>query len=117
VSVAPVRPFAAGLRGVAIVAPASARAADLRARARTEVAYASGWALLDAAVEQKRADAAFVLADHADHDGLISLVAACGAARVHVTRGDARAFAHLLRKRGVDARALDLPPIDERGAS
>jgi hypothetical protein len=44
-------------------------------------------------------------------------VAACGATRVHVTRGDARAFAHILRERGVDASALDLPPIDERGAS
>jgi putative mRNA 3-end processing factor len=117
VAMGPARAFSAGLRGVAVVAPASARAADLRAHARAEVAYASGWALLDAAVEQKRADAAFAMADLADHDGLVALVAACGAARVHVTRGDARAFAHLLRQRGVEAAALDLPPIDERGAS
>jgi putative mRNA 3-end processing factor len=111
--------FATGTarRGVAVVAPPAVRATELRSRAKTEVAYASGWALLDAAVEQKRADAAFGLADHADHDGLVALVQACGATRVHVTRGDARAFAHTLRARGIDADAIELGPIDDRGAS
>jgi putative mRNA 3-end processing factor len=107
----------AGARGRVIVASAGARATDLRARGRIEVAYASGWALLDAAVEQKRADAAFVLADQADHDGLTALVRATEARRVIATRGDARAFAHRLQKSGVDARALELGPIDPRGST
>lgn len=117
VPIGPVGAFAPGLRGAAVVVPSGARATELRSRAKTEVAYASGWALLDAAIEQKRADAAFGLADHADHDGLVALVHACGATRVHVTRGDARAFARVLRAGGVASHALDLAPIDDRGAS
>jgi putative mRNA 3-end processing factor len=120
VAIGPLVPYGAGMRDVAVVAAASARAADLRpsgGRKRAEIAYASGWALLDAAVEQKRADAAFAVADHADHDGLVALVQSCGARVVHVSRGDARAFAHMLRGTGVQADAIELAPIDERGAS
>jgi putative mRNA 3-end processing factor len=108
----------AGARGRAVVAPAAARASDVKVRGHAEVAYASPWALLDAAVEQKRADAAFVLSDQADHRALVGLVRASGARRVIATRGDARAFAHRLAKAGgVDASALELGAIDERGAS
>jgi putative mRNA 3-end processing factor len=112
-----VREHIPGTRGTVVVAPASARATEVRGRGRTAVAYASGWALLDAAVEQRRADGAFAVADQADHDALFELVRASGARRVIATRGDARAFAHLLRGRGIDADALELSPIDERGAS
>jgi putative mRNA 3-end processing factor len=101
----------------AIVAAPSTRAAELRVRGKSAVAYASGWALLDAAVEQKRADAAFVLPDQADFDGVVTMVRATGARRVFATRGDARPFAHLLRGVGLDARALDLPAIDDRATS
>jgi hypothetical protein len=34
-----------------------------------------------------------------------------------VSRGDARAFAHLLRGAGTHAQAIELAAIDERGAS
>ena len=108
----------AGARGRVIVAPAAARASDVEVRGRVEVAYVSPWALLDAAVEQKRADAAFVLADQADHRALVGLVRASGARRVVATRGDARELAHLLaRAGGVEATAIELGAIDERGAS
>jgi putative mRNA 3-end processing factor len=111
-------PHEAGARGRVVVAPAAARASEVKVRGRAEVAYASPWALLDAAVEQKRADAAFVLADQADHRALVALVRASGARRVIATRGDARAFAHrLARAGGVEASALELGAIDERSAS
>lgn len=113
----PLAPHEPGARGRVVVASAAARASEVRARGRVEVAYASAWALLDASVEQKRADAAFVLADQADFDGLAALVRSTGARRVVTTRGDASALAHLLHARGVRAEALDLAPIDERGAS
>jgi putative mRNA 3-end processing factor len=122
VAIGSIAPHRAGVREAAVVVSAGARAADFRTggaggRKRTEVAYASGWAMLDAAVEQKRADAAFVLADQADHDSLRAWIQSSGAGAVHVSRGDARAFAHLLRSAGHDADAIELPPIDERGAS
>jgi putative mRNA 3-end processing factor len=117
VAIGPVRAHEPRQRGAVVLAAPGARANQLRGRGRVEVAYASGWALLDAAVEQKRADAAFVYADHADHDELVALVRGSGARRVRTTRGDARTFAHLLRGMGIEAEAIELPPIDERGAS
>jgi Cft2 family RNA processing exonuclease len=112
-AVGPVR--AAGTaRDAVTLAAAGART---KTKGRSAIAYASGWALLDAAVEQKRADAAFALADQADFDALLGLVQATGATRIHVTRGEARAFARVLQARGLDARAIDLPAIDDRGAS
>jgi putative mRNA 3-end processing factor len=122
VAIGPLVPCEPGVRDVAIVASAGEKAAhltDMRGRGRkgVEVAYASGWALLDAAVEQRRADVAFALADHADHDALLALTRACGTDDLHVSRGDARVFARLLRGGGANAEAIELPPIDERGTS
>jgi putative mRNA 3-end processing factor len=114
--VGPVRaPAAKRAPDAVYLTPPSARAGTLRGR--SAVAYASGWASLDAAVDQKRADAAFTLADHADGDALVGLVAASGAKRVHVTRGDALAFARVLQARGQPAEPIDLPAIDDRNAS
>jgi putative mRNA 3-end processing factor len=113
----PLAAHEAGGRGRVVVVQPSTRLPELRTRGRVEVAYASAWARLDAAVERKRADAAFVLADQADYDGLVRLVHGTGAKRVVTTRGDARAFAHLLRMQGREADALELAPIDERGVS
>jgi putative mRNA 3-end processing factor len=100
-----------------LLAAPGARPSELRTRGPHAVAYASGWAVLDAAVEQKRADAAFALSDQADFDALVTLVGASGARSVHAVRGYAAAFAHWLRQQGRDADAIDLPAIDARSAS
>ncbi len=87
--------------------------AELRASAReVRVALVSGWALLDAPLEQRRADAGFALSDHADHDDLVATALATGARRVYATHGNAAALARALTLRGVDAVALDAPPTD-----
>jgi hypothetical protein len=109
--------WGASRRRAVFVAPADTRASGTRARKRTVVAYASGWASLDAAVEQKRADAAFLLADQADCDSLVALARASGARMVHVTRGHAGPFARMLASSGMTAAAVDAPAIDARGAS
>jgi putative mRNA 3-end processing factor len=115
VSIGPLRPHAPEKYDAVLVLPPSARGKDYRPRAA--IAYASGWALLDAAAEQKRADAAFALADRADSDALMTLVRASGARIVHATHGDAGVLAHMLRRQGLHAEAFDLPPIDGRGTS
>jgi hypothetical protein len=66
---------------------------------------------------QKKADAGFVFADLADFDRWLALVSSTGASSVYVTRGQARPLAHELRRRGVNADALALGPIDDRGSS
>jgi putative mRNA 3-end processing factor len=105
--------------GARLTAPSGARSTAPRGTPRrsSAVAYASGWALLDAAVDQKRADAAFVLADLADFDSLVAMVEATGAKRVHAVRGDAGVFARSLRARGIDAGAIELPAIDDRASA
>ncbi len=100
--------------GARSTAPPGARST---ARRSSAIAYASGWALLDAAVDQKRADAAFALADLADFDSLVAMVEATGAKRVHAVRGDAGILARTLRSRGIDADAIGLPAIDDRASS
>jgi Cft2 family RNA processing exonuclease len=110
-----VRPYAEAkekgdLGGVLLAPPGSGPM--FRKRKGARVAYVSGWALLDAAVERQRADAAFVLSDHADHDDLMATVRASGAKRVRPTHGDAGVLAELLRLEGFDATPLELPALD-----
>jgi putative mRNA 3-end processing factor len=104
-------------RGAVVLLRADGRVAERQASKRHAVAYASGWAVLDAALAQKKADVGFVFADHADFDGWLALVSSTGASSVYVTRGQARPLAHELRRRGVNADALALEPIDDRGSS
>jgi hypothetical protein len=112
--IGPVRPSSDPPTAAVLVAPPGARSTTRRSSA---IAYASGWALLDAAVDQKRADAAFALADLADFDSLVAMVEATGATRVHAVRGDAVVLARTLRSRGIDADAIGLPAIDDRASS
>jgi putative mRNA 3-end processing factor len=97
-----------------VLAPARARSQMEKALKNADVALVSGFALLDAQLEQHRADAGFVLSDHADHDALCERVRASGAKHVVTVYGDAEPFAAILRGAGHDARAIDLEAIDAR---
>ena len=97
-----------------LIAPPSAYAdAMIKKLPNARVAYVSGRALLDASLEQMRADIGFPLSDHADHDDLVATVRATGASRVVTTCGDAASFALLLSERGIAATALETPGLDE----
>jgi putative mRNA 3-end processing factor len=91
----------------------TARRLLVKKRSDAALAYVSGWALLDAAMEQRRADAGFVLSDHADHVDLMGMVRRAGAKRVTAVHGDAAAFAAMLAVEGIDADALESPPLDQ----
>ncbi|GAC1519277.1 MAG: ligase-associated DNA damage response exonuclease [Polyangiales bacterium] len=98
-----------------IVAPPQTQGQPMiRKMRRARVAYVSGWALIDAAVEQRRADAGFALSDHADYDDLIDTARATGARRVYATHGDDSAlFARLVHEAtGIETRALESAPLD-----
>ncbi len=79
------------------------------------VAYCSGFALIDAHVDRYRADAGFVLSDHASWDELCALAKASGARQVHTTHGQAEELARALALRGMSARALGGDAIDDDG--
>jgi putative mRNA 3-end processing factor len=107
---------AASAPGFVIVASPKARGA-LRKLRGAKVALVSGTAVLDAAIEQRRADAGFVMSDHADYDDLMTTVRKSSAKHVHVTHGDTTAFASLLRRAGISATALESGPLDDEDAA
>jgi hypothetical protein len=79
------------------------------------VAYVSGWALLDHSRARTGADELIPYSDHGDFSELIEIVERSGARRVDVVHGYTDAFAHVLRKRGIDANAVQLEPHGEEG--
>lgn len=114
VALGPVQPYVEqkkrkGPRGVLVAPP---RAAAQLSKGR-RVAYVSGHALIDALVDRYRADAAFVLSDHADFDDLVTTVRASGAGFVYTTHGDAVPFARHLNHLGIHAEARELGALEE----
>jgi putative mRNA 3-end processing factor len=100
-----------GERAVVVVPPGADKAM-FKSRGDVATGYVSGWALLDAPVDQRRADAAFAHSNHADYDDLVATVRACAPKKVWATHGFASPFARLLRAMGVDAHALDASGTD-----
>jgi Cft2 family RNA processing exonuclease len=73
------------------------------------IAYVSGWAALDNARARTGAEELIAYSDHASFEELLALVEASGAREVDVVHGYTEPFAHLLRQRGVEARAQAAP--------
>ena len=65
----------------------------------------SGWAALDNARARVAAGELIPYSDHADFEELLAIVDGTGAKEVDVVHGYAEQFAHILRERGIEARA------------
>jgi Cft2 family RNA processing exonuclease len=90
--------------GKALVVVPTLRA-NLEARGNMRMAYVSGWAALDNARNRLGAEELIAYSDHADFDELLKIVELSGAREVDVVHGYTEAFAHILRDRGIEARA------------
>ncbi|MBI4953144.1 MAG: hypothetical protein HY908_14010 [Myxococcales bacterium] len=99
---------------VLVTPPGTQAQPMVRKRKDARIAYVSGWATIDAAIEQQRADAAFPISDHADWDDLLATIRASRARAVWVTHGDTHVLAHHLKTLGFDAVGLDAPSLDAR---
>lgn len=77
---------------------------------RVRLAFVSGWAALHNTRARVGAEELIPYSDHADFEELLELVDGTGAKRVDVVHGYAEPFAHVLRGRGIDARA-PLPAV------
>ena len=71
----------------------------------TRLAYVSGWAAIDNARNRSGAEQLIPYSDHADFNELLALVEASGAREVDVVHGYTEAFARILSRRGIIARA------------
>ncbi len=69
------------------------------------LAYVSGWAGLDNARNRVGADELIPYSDHGDFEELLAIVDGSGAREVDVVHGYTEAFSHVLRMRGLEARA------------
>ncbi len=71
-------------------------------------AFASGWMRVRARARQYGVELPLVISDHADWDGLTSIVVATGASDIWVTHGQEDALVHWCGMRGLAARPLDI---------
>lgn len=69
------------------------------------LAYVSGWAALDNARSRAGAEELIPYSDHADYQELLAIVEGSGAREVDVVHGYTETLAHILRSRGIEARA------------
>ncbi|MCW7541536.1 ligase-associated DNA damage response exonuclease [Aquabacterium sp. A7-Y] len=76
-------------------------------------AFASGWMRLRGARRRRGVDRGFVLSDHADWPGLMSAIAATGAARVIVTHGYEAVMVRWLQDQGLEAGSFHTEYGDE----
>jgi Cft2 family RNA processing exonuclease len=97
------------LDGQALVTVHGARRTLEASGKNLRIAYVSGWAALDNARARTGAEELIPYSDHADFEELLALVEASGAREADVVHGYAEPFAHVLRGRGVEARAQAAP--------
>lgn len=74
---------------------------------------ASGWMQIRARARQKRAEMALVVSDHADWGDLIRTCEETKAGMIWITHGRVEALEYALKKRGMNAKALNLIGRDE----
>jgi len=100
--------------GALLVAPPSSIEGPWARRfAKRQEAFASGWMLVRGRRRMRSIDRGFVLSDHADWPGLISVIAATGAERVLVTHGFSDPLVRYLSERGLNAATLRTAYGDE----
>ena len=92
-------------RGKALVVTPGMRNAIEAGGRKFRVAYVSGWAGLANARARSGAEELIPYSDHGDFNELIAMIERSGARRVDLVHGYTEAFAHILRQRGIDARA------------
>jgi putative mRNA 3-end processing factor len=104
-------------RGRALVlAPPSAAATPwLRKFAPYSTAFASGWMAIRGIRRRRSVDRGFVLSDHADWDGLMTVIRATGATRIGVTHGYTHVLTRWLTEQGLEAFVLPTQFEGERG--
>src|SRR5262249_53295513 len=98
---------AGAARGKVLLCPPNViNSAMLRNLGKTRTAIITGWAVDPNCRYRYQCDAAFPLSDHADFPDLLEMVKRVQPKLVYALHGFAADFAHTLRERGVEARAL-----------
>ncbi|HET6879479.1 MAG TPA: ligase-associated DNA damage response exonuclease [Pirellulales bacterium] len=94
-------------RAMVIAPPSAANSPWLRKFGPVSTGIASGWMQIRGTRRRKAVDRGFPLSDHADWDGLQSVVRASGAEQIWVTHGYSGAMVRWLQEQGTAARAIE----------
>lgn len=89
-----------------VLAPPNAGSALKRRLRPCAVACASGWMAIRGQRRRQGVDAGFVISDHADWPGLLSVIDATQAEEIAVTHGYVQPLVRYLQERGHSAQAL-----------
>lgn len=100
-------------RALVVAPPSAAGSPWVRKFAPASDAFASGWMALRGTRRRRALDRGFVLSDHADWDGVLSTIEACGAETVWATHGYTHILVRYLRERGLDAHAVETRFVGE----
>ncbi|HOD35198.1 MAG TPA: ligase-associated DNA damage response exonuclease [Syntrophales bacterium] len=71
--------------------------------------FASGWMRIRGLRRRRSVDRGFVLSDHVDWPGLLSVISSTGAEEILVCHGYTAVVVRTLREMGLDAKSLDTP--------
>ena len=77
------------------------------------VGICSGWMQVRGNVRRRNADAGFAMSDHADWNGLLSVIRASSAKKVFVTHGFQSAFSRYLNESGIESAEVKTEFGDE----
>lgn len=94
-------------RALVIAPPSAIRSPWLRKFGPLATGIASGWMQIRGTRRRKAVDRGFPLSDHADWDGLLSVIRASGAEEVWVTHGYTGPMVRWLQEQGLRAMALE----------
>lgn len=98
-----------------IIAPPSADRSPWMNRLHPySLGVCSGWMQVRGNARRRNVDAGFVLSDHADWKGLLSVITACAAKKVFVTHGFQSAFSRYLNEKGIESEEVKTEFGDER---
>ncbi len=87
-----------------IIAPPSADGSSWMNRFQPyAVGVCSGWMQVRGHARRRNVDAGFAMSDHADWNGLLSVVRACSAKKVFVTHGFQSSFSRYLNEMGIES--------------
>lgn len=96
------------LRGAMVIVPPAVQDMHLPNNVRhAKTGMVSGWMTTRGARKQSRLHRGFALSDHADWEGILTAVEACGTEKIYATHGNVEVLVRYLKEIGYDCEPWD----------
>jgi len=102
------------MSGALILAPPLVHGTEwTRSFKDSSTGFASGWMRIRGMRRRRAVDRGFVLSDHVDWPGLLSVILSTGAQEIFVCHGYTSVVVRALQEKGLDAKTLDVPLAED----